>query len=280
MSDVLIDATDLMRALERGERPRLLDVRWRLGRTGDRSRYEAGHLPGAVHVDLERELAAHGLPASEGRHPLPTADELERAARGWGLHDGDAVVVYDDLGGQSASRLWWALKWGGMRDVRILDGGIDAWTRAGGALGTGAVAPEPGDVRLVGDGMPVLTIDDAAGFPERGLLIDARAAERYRGEVEPIDPVAGHIPGAVSGPTVDNLDDDGRFLPADDLVARFAALGAAPGAPVGVYCGSGITAAHGVAALAIAGIDAALFPGSWSAWSNSPGRPVATGAAP
>jgi thiosulfate/3-mercaptopyruvate sulfurtransferase len=166
--------------------------------------------------------------------------------------------------------------------VRILDGGLDAWVRGGGRLETGDVRPEPGDVVLHAGALPTLDADDAAALARSagGTLLDARAAERYRGEVEPVDPRAGHVPGAVSAPTTGNLAPDGRFLPADVLRSRFAELGVTGDRPVGVYCGSGVTAAHEVAALASIGVTAALYPGSWSQWSADPSRPAATGAEP
>jgi thiosulfate/3-mercaptopyruvate sulfurtransferase len=268
---VLVRAADLLA----GPRPVLLDVRWALGDDRGRERYLAGHLPGAVFVDLDTELAAPPSPA-DGRHPLPAVADLQAAARRWGIRDGDAVVAYDATGGLAAARAWWLLRWGGLTDVRLLDGGLAAWTAAGGALETGNVVPAPGDVVLTGGGMPVLTADEAAALPGAGgVLLDARAGERYRGEVEPVDPRAGHVPGAVSAPTAENLAADGTFRA--DLAERFAALGVRPGTTVGVYCGSGVTAAHEVAALAEAGVEAALWPGSWSQWSADPSRPVATG---
>ena len=258
----------------------LLDVRWALGDDGGRDKYLAGHLPGAVFVDLETELADPPSPEG-GRHPLPSIQRLQSVARRWGIRAGDAVVAYDATGGMAAARAWWLLRWGGLTDVRLLDGGLAAWTAAGGPLEPGDVVPEPGDVTLTGGGMPVLTIDDAAALPSSGgVLLDARAGERYRGEVEPIDPRAGHVPGAVSAPTTENLGADGRFRSTDELAQRFAGLGAVPGTTVGVYCGSGVTAAHEVAALAVAGIEAALWPGSWSQWSSDPARPAATVGAP
>ncbi|MEG3615874.1 sulfurtransferase [Isoptericola sp. MSP01] len=259
-----------------GGAPVLLDVRWALGRTDGRDRYEEGHLPGAVYVDLETELASVPSPAS-GRHPLPSAAEFQRAARSWGVGTDSRVVVYDDVGGTSAARAWWLLRWFGHHAVRILDGGLEAWRRAGHPLEVGLTTRVPGDVVVHPGGMPVLDADDAADLTTSGVLLDARAAERYRGEVEPVDPQAGHIPGAVSAPTTGNLDDDGTFRPPHELAARFAALGVREDAPVGVYCGSGVTAAHEIAALASVGVTAALYPGSWSQWSNDPGRPVATG---
>ncbi|WP_278237449.1 sulfurtransferase [Isoptericola sp. AK164] len=259
-----------------GGAPVLLDVRWALGRTDGRDRYEEGHLPGAVYVDLETELASVPSPAS-GRHPLPSAAEFQRTARSWGVGTDSRVVVYDDVGGTSAARAWWLLRWFGHHAVRILDGGLEAWRRAGHPLEVGLTTRVPGDVVVHPGGMPVLDADDAADLATSGVLLDARAAERYWGEVEPVDPQAGHIPGAVSAPTTGNLDDDGTFRSPHELEARFAALGVTRSAPVGVYCGSGVTAAHEVAALASVGVTAALYPGSWSQWSNDPGRPVATG---
>jgi thiosulfate/3-mercaptopyruvate sulfurtransferase len=257
----------------------LLDVRWALGDDRGRERYLEGHLPGAVFVDLDTELAGPASPA-EGRHPLPSLQALQAAARRWGVSTDSRVLVYDDGPGLAAARAWWLLRWGGLSAVLLLDGGLAAWTAAGGPIETGDVVPEPGDVELTGGAMPVLDADAAAALPtEGGLLLDARAAKRFRGEVEPIDPRAGHVPGAVSAPTTGNVDVNGEFLPAAVLRERFAALGARPGVPVGVYCGSGITAAHEVAALAVADIDAHLWPGSWSQWSADPDRPVATGPA-
>jgi len=256
---------------------RLLDVRWRLDRPDGRPDYLAGHIPGALYVDLDAQLARHGEP-QDGRHPLPPVEQLQRDARGWGIDDGDTVVVYDDLKNLSAARAWWLLRYAGVADVRLLDGGLAAWRTAGLPLETGdAPAPAAGSVTLEYGALPVLTIDEAAAFPGAGVLLDARAGERYRGEVEPIDPRAGHIPGARCAPTTANVDADGRFLPAEQLRARFAALGIEPGTPVAAYCGSGVTAAHEVVALALAGFDAALFPGSWSQWANHPERPVAVG---
>lgn len=276
---VLISVQELAARLSRGERTVLLDVRWSLARPDGRSAHEEGHVPGAVYVDLDRELAA---PASAigGRHPLPAVDTLQASARSWGIRAGDTVVAYDDSGGLAAARAWWLLRWAGLDDVLLLDGGLAAWRAEGNDVETGPVDPLPGDVELGSGHMPTLDAVTAAAAAHDGLLLDARAAERYRGEVEPIDPRAGHIPGARSAPTTENLGDDGRFLSPARLRARFDALGAAAGSRVGVYCGSGVTAAHQVAALAVAGIDAALYPGSWSEWCADPRRPVATGAEP
>ena len=162
--------------------------------------------------------------------------------------------------------------------MRLLDGGWSAWSAAGLPTTTDAADPTPGAVALEYGHLPVLDIDEAAALPEHGMLIDARAAERFRGDVEPIDPRAGHIPGAVNAPSADNLGPDGRFLSPARLVERFASLGVDSEHPVGVYCGSGVTAAHDALALTIAGFEPALYPGSWSQWSNHPDRPAATGA--
>lgn len=254
---------------------RVLDVRWRLDRPDSRPEYLEGHLPGAVYVDLDTELAAHGRP-EDGRHPLPTVEALQASARRWGLHAGDTVVVYDDLKNLSAARAWWLLRYAGVADVRLLDGSLRAWTAAGLPLETGDVQPEPGDIDLTYGALPTIDIDGAAAFPEDGVLLDARAGERYRGEAEPVDPRAGHIPGARNAPTTGNVGPDGRFLDPAALRARFAEVGVVDGVPVAAYCGSGVTAAHEAVALTLAGFTAALYPGSWSQWSNHP-RPVATG---
>ncbi|MGN8246935.1 sulfurtransferase [Cellulomonas soli] len=273
---VLVEATTLAALLADDEAPVLLDVRWALGRTDGHEQYLGGHLPGAVYVDLDTELAAPPSPQG-GRHPMPALADLEASARRWGVREGRGVVVYDGAGGVSAARAWWLLRWAGVRDVRLLDGGLQAWQAAGYSLEAGPVTAEPGDVVLVAGALPTLDADGAAALAGSGTLLDARAAERYAGEVEPVDPKAGHIPGAVSAPTTANLDADGRFLPGDALRERFRALRAQEGAPVAVYCGSGVTAAHEVAALASIGVEAALYPGSWSQWSHDETRPVATG---
>ncbi|MFF0491076.1 sulfurtransferase [Nocardia sp. NPDC004068] len=267
-----MSADDLRKALsDNGSRPHLLDVRWALGDPDGPQHYLDGHIPGAVFVDLETELSAPPSPG-RGRHPLPDPAHLQKCARSWGLRAGEPVVVYDATGGMAAARAWWLLRWGGVGDVRILDGGLPAWERAGGELARGdEPAPEPGNIVLTSGHMPTIDADGAASWS--GLLLDARAGDRYRGESEPIDPRAGHIPGALSAPTAENLTPEGTFKPADELRDRFVTLGTGP---VAVYCGSGITASHQIAALAVAGIEAALYPGSWSQWSSDPDRPVAT----
>lgn len=285
MSDVLVSAAALGEALAAGRFAdggpvRVLDVRWRLDRPDGLPEYRAGHIPGAQYVDLDHELAAHGEP-TDGRHPLPPVEALQDAARRWGIDDGDTVVVYDDLKNLSSARAWWLLRYAGVADVRLLDGSLRAWTDAGFEVETGdAAPPAPGSVTLTYGALPVLSLEEVSGFADAELLLDARAAERYRGDVEPIDPRAGHVPGAVSAPTTENVGPDGRFAEPEDLRARFVALGALPGVEVGVYCGSGVTAAHEAVALTLAGFTPRVFPGSWSQWSNHPELPVATGSDP
>ncbi|MGW4578301.1 rhodanese-like domain-containing protein [Rhodococcus sp. YH1] len=280
-SDVLISAEELSRILATGTPVTVLDVRWRLDRPDGRDDHRTGHIPSAVYVSLEDELSDHAV-SGRGRHPLPSGGALERNLRTWGVREGVPVVVYDDWNRAGSARAWWVLTAAGVADVRILDGGLAAWRAAAGALKSGATTPPPGDVtaahRDLYDGArSTVTAEDLRDFAGRGVLVDARAPERYRGEVEPVDPVAGHIPGAVNVPNIAILDDEGRFRPAAEVRALFAAAGADVSAPLALYCGSGVTAAVGLAALAAAGIDAALFPGSWSQWSGEPSNPVAVG---
>jgi len=274
----LVSAADLLARCGGAEPPVLLDVRWSLSGPPGRDDYDRGHLPGAVFVDLDTQLSGPRTPTS-GRHPLPDVAALQRVLRSAGVREGGAVVVYDSGDAMSAARGWWVLRWAGISDVAVLDGGLAAWVDAGGDVSTSAPSPQPGDVVLHAGALPVLDADEAAALARTGVLLDARAGERFRGEVEPVDPVAGHVPGAVSAPTAANVGPDGRFLPAEDLRARFAALGA-DGASVGVYCGSGVTAAHELLALTVAGLDGVLYPGSWSEWVTDPARPVATGGQP
>jgi thiosulfate/3-mercaptopyruvate sulfurtransferase len=280
---VLIDPEELASAARNVPGPRLvvLDVRWRLGGPPPAEMYASGHLPGAVGVDLDRDLAAPVGDGNRGRHPLPEPGALQEALRRWGINADSTVVAYDDADGSSAARAWWLLRWAGLDDVRVLDGGIGAWTAAGLPLTTETPSPEPGNVVVRPGGMPVLDADAAAALAAGGgVLLDARAEARYRGEVEPVDPVAGHVPGARSAPTSGNVDESGRFLSPERLRERFARLGAAAGRPVGAYCGSGVTAAQEVLALELAGVPAALYAGSWSEWVADRTRPVETGPDP
>lgn len=260
--DVLINALDLARLIAAGP-VTLLDVRWQLSRRDGRDDYLAGHLPDAVYVSLEEELSDHSV-AGRGRHPLPSGAALQAAARRWGVSEGVPTVIYDDWNLAGSSRAWWVLSAAGIGDIRILDGGLAAWANDGGPLDGGEVHPEPGDVTVIhqdlyAGAMPTLTADQSAALGDR--LADARAPERFRGETEPVDPVAGHIPGAVNVPSTSLLAADGTVR--GDLTVPDVD---------GVYCGSGVTAAVAVAAWAAAGRQVALFPGSWSQWCAE-GRP-------
>lgn len=262
--------------------PRVLDVRWSPTLPSAAERYAAGHVPGAVYVDLDDDLAAP--PGAAGRHPLPEPARLQDALRRLGVrHSRDVagdVVVYDDANGTVAARAWWLLRWAGHENVRLLDGGLASWTASGRPLSSEPVCPRPGDIVVDPGHLPVVLVDQIVAPSADVVVLDARAADRYRGEVEPIDPVAGHVPGAVSAPTSGNVGADGRFLPADQLRRRFADLGVGDDDKVVTYCGSGVTAAHQVLALELAGHSAALYPGSWSEWVSDKSRPVATGPRP
>lgn len=273
--DVLITADELAQRLDAGEPMTLLDVRWQLAEPDGAPAYRRGHLPGAVYVSLEDELTDHSV-SGRGRHPLPSGRDVQDAARSWGVRTGVPVVVYDDWNRAGSARAWWVLTAAGIPDVRILDGGLAAWE---GELHTGTVSPEAGDVTvghhdLYTGARETTTADDL--LDDRRVVIDARAPERYRGEVEPVDPVAGHIPGALNVPSTDVLTGDGRWLPGPELTGLLDERGAHAGSDMVVYCGSGVTAAVAVAGLAATGVRAALFPGSWSEWSSDPARPVAT----
>ncbi|MCV7091785.1 sulfurtransferase [Mycobacterium interjectum] len=272
---VLITAAELARLIEAGDPPAILDVRWRLDDPDGRAAYLDGHLPGAVYVSLEDELSDHGV-AGRGRHPLPSGRNLEAAARRWGVRQDDPVVVYDDWNRAGSARAWWVLTAAGLRNVRILDGGLAAWRSAGHSLETGPVNPAPGNVTVPQDDLyagdrPTLTAEQTGDV----TLLDARAPERFRGDVEPLDPVAGHIPGAKNLPSGAVLSDDGTFIGEGALSQLFSGRGI--DGRVGVYCGSGVTAAITIAALAAAGRQAALYPGSWSEWCSDPARPVGRG---
>ena len=249
------------------------DVRWYLT-DPDRGRreYDVAHVPGAAFVDLHTELAGD---TGGGRHPLPTTNEFAARLSRLGIARDDTVVAYDSAGGAVASRLWWMLRSIGHARVAVLDGGYQAWEQAGLPTTDEVEARATTVYPDVESWHGTVDVDDITGLVERGMsLVDARAAERYRGEVEPIDPRAGHIPGAINLPHLDNLGLDGRHLPAHVLAERFAGLGPSPV----VYCGSGVTACHDLLAMSIAGIaDARLYPGSWSEWSSQPDRPIATG---
>ncbi|MET8045247.1 sulfurtransferase [Micromonospora sp. NPDC005215] len=274
----LVEADRLAAELDQADPPTLLDVRWRLVGPPGRDDYRAGHLPGAVFVDLDTALC--GPPGAGGRHPLPDPAALQAALRAAGVRANHPVVVYDGGDGLAAARAWWTLRWAGHRPVRLLHGGYPAWVAAGRPVCTDAPAPTPGDVVVRPGDLPVLDAGQAAELAaaDDAVLLDVRAAPRYRGEVEPIDPVAGHVPGAANLPAGEYVGPDGRFLAADALSERFAAAGVTGARAVGAYCGSGVTAAQAVLALHLAGrTDAALYVGSWSNWVADPTRPVAPG---
>lgn len=268
----LISAAQLREILDAGSQPVLLDVRWVLGRDDGAQNYAAGHIPGAVFVDMEKELS--GTPGEHtGRHPLPLPADFEAAVRSWGIDGGSEVVVYDDAGALAAARAWWLLRHAGFERVQVLDGGLGAWKDAGGQLALGYEQAAQGSVSLSWGRMPVVEYDELGQLA--GTLIDSRATARYLGIEEPVDPAAGHIPGARNRPTTDNLDAQMRFHAPDALRGSFEKLGAdRPGSAA--YCGSGITAAHQVLAASTAGIELALFPGSWSEYCSYPDAPIAT----
>lgn len=269
-SNPLVSVDELARRLAEVT---VLDVRYRLGGPSGPDVHAAGHVPGARFVDLDTALA--DPPGAGGRHPLPDPARFAEAMREAGVASGRPVVVYDDWEGRAAARLWWLLGHHGHDDVRVLDGGWRAWQDAGHPVETGTVAaPARGDFTASPGRRRVVGPDEV---PAVGVLVDARAPERYRGDVEPVDPVAGHVPGAVNVPTTDNVGPDGRFLSASTLRAVYARVGAVPGADVAVYCGSGVTACHDLLALEVAGVEAALYPGSWSGWVTDPERPVERG---
>ncbi len=279
MSSPLVSAAELTRMLGDDERrPALLDIPWQLGAGSGRDRYERGHIPGAVFIDLDHELA--GTPGRGGRHPLPGAEAFTRSMRAAGVREDRPVVVYDAATSMAAARAWWLLRYFGHADTAVLDGGLAAWERAGGELAYGAESSPAGDFVARPGGMAVLDARAGAALAHEGALLDARSPERFSGEHEPVDPVAGHIPGARNRPTTLNLRPSGEFRDAAWLRAEFARLGATGSRPVGAYCGSGVTAAHEVLALEVAGVPAALYPNSWSEWITDPARPVATGDEP
>jgi thiosulfate/3-mercaptopyruvate sulfurtransferase len=283
LTSPLVSTAGLATLLAGPRPPVLLDVRWRLGGPPGRAEYAAGHLPGAVYLDLDTDLAAP--PGAGGRHPLPDPADLQRVLRAAGVTTDRLVVVYDAADGSIAARAWWLLRWAGHDAVAVLDGGHAAWLAEGRAVSTDAPHPEPGDIDVRPGQLPVLAAGRAAALARTGTLLDARAPERYRGDTEPVDPRAGHIPGARNAPFAAHTDGTGRWHTPAALAERFAELGVTPGEPVGAYCGSGVTAASVVLALEAAGVTtreapAALYAGSWSHWCTDPERPVATGPEP
>lgn len=224
---------------------------------------------------MDRDLAAPA--GAGGRHPLPGAAEFSTAMRRAGVSHGRPAVVYDAGNSMAAARGWWLLRYFGHDHVRVLDGGLAAWLDAGHPIEAGEASVALGDFDARPGGMPLLDADAASEMARSGVLLDARAPERFNGQHEPIDPVGGHIPGARNRPTTENVDPSGRFLGPEALRVAFDHAGVRPASDVGAYCGSGVTAAHEVLALEVAGIPAALYIGSWSDWISDPARPVATG---
>ena len=275
----LVSPEQLLAALAAGAAPAIIDCSFDLAdvAAGERA-FAAGHLPDAVYANLDHDLAGPKT-GRNGRHPLPARADWAATLARLGVTPARAVVVYDAQGGMYAARAWWMLLWAGHRSVSVLDGGIAAWKAAGGALEAGAVAPVAAPAAYpLGDSL-VASVDADALLKSLGrvTLLDARAGERYRGEVEPLDKRAGHIPGARSRFFKDNLDPQGRFRPAAELRTAFEAFGAAPEQVVH-QCGSGVTACHNLLAMEVAGLSgSALYPGSWSEWSADPARPVAVG---
>ena len=276
---VLITAAELAEILKAGDPVTILDVRWRVDNPDGRATYLAGHIPGAVYVSLDDDLSDHTI-SNRGRHPLPSGHNLQIAARKWGIRQDTFVVVYDDWNRAGSARAWWVLTAAGLHNVRILDGGLAAWRSAGHSLDTGPVEPGFGDVTVPQDDLyagsrPTLTAKQVT--EDTVTLLDARAPERYRGDVEPLDPVAGHIPGAKNLPSGAVLAGDGTFLDDDALARLLSDHSIERHDAVAAYCGSGVTATVAIAALAAMGREAALYPGSWSEWSSDPDRPVARG---
>ncbi len=273
--DTLISPADCRRVLDSAL---LLDCRARLGDADwGRKAYDAGHIPGALHADLDRDLAAP--PGAGGRHPLPDRALWQATLRGWGLNPGRQVVAYDDAGGAFAARCWWLLRWAGHAAAAVLDGGLPNWLQHyPDQLQTEIPAVQPSSFTLSPPLDPVVEADELLADlerPDAPLLVDARTRPRWAGLEEPIDPVAGHIPGALCLPFQENLDANGCFKPPAALAERFAPVLAAPASIC--YCGSGVTAAHNLLALHIAGhTRSALYPESWSGWISDPRRPVAT----
>jgi thiosulfate/3-mercaptopyruvate sulfurtransferase len=271
----LISPAELAGLLGSHQPPIVADVRWTLGGPSGKPDFEACHIPGAVWVDLEAHLAAP--PGAGGRHPLPSVSVFERAMRDIGVRRDALVVAYEAATSQAAARLWWLLSDAGHQNVKVLNGGLAAWVAAGLPTQSGSGTPRARGDFVAHPGhraqLNAAEIVAKLGSPGAPKLIDVRAPERYSGQNEPIDPISGHIPGAINVPSTANLDAEGRFRPPAEIAALYAAAGGAEGAVL--YCGSGITAAQSLLALESAGVTAAIYPGSWSDWITDPARPIA-----
>jgi thiosulfate/3-mercaptopyruvate sulfurtransferase len=237
-------------------------------------------VPGAIDTEAYTDFQAPSSP-SQGARPLPAIEQLQAAARRWGLHPEATIVIYDSDRSMVAARAWWVLRWAGLKDVRVLDGGLPAWLAAGLPVDTSPATASPSTITLTPGHMPELDADAAQALARQGVLLDARIRPNYIGgsSAEGMPP-RGHIPGAISAPAPDNVTDYGNFADSDVLRAMYEALGADGAKQVGVYCGAGMSAAHSVLALKAIGIDAGMYPGSWSQWANDPARPVTRGGLP
>jgi len=274
----LITPAELATALAGPAAPVVLDVQYNLAGTPGRELYAEAHLPGALFADVDVDLA--DPPGAGGRHPLPDLDRLQHTLRRWGLELDTPVVVYDQGSGMGSARAWWLLLYVGMSDVRVLDGGLAQWQRDGGPVTQEVPGPPvPGTITLRPGSLPLLDAEGAAALAQRGLLLDARAPERFEGRTEPIDTIAGHIPGAANAPLSEFTDPRGMLKDKEALHAYFAGLGSFEHKQIGAYCGSGITAARLALALRQIGITPAVYVGSWSEWITDPQRRVATGPA-
>lgn len=274
----LISAQDLAGQLEDGDL-RIVDTRWYLADPAEgRAEYRRHHIPGAIFLDLESDLCA---PEGPGRHPLPDADLFTGLLGSVGIGNHHRLVVYDDSAGSVAARMWWMVRHLGHEEAQVLDGGYSAWWKAG--LPTTARVPSWPAETYVGHGRTddLVTRQELAAMLGSVILLDARAPERYAGHEDPVDPVAGHIPTAISAPYAENTATNGRFLTSNELRKRFQGLGVGGEQPVITYCGSGVTACSNVLAAVVAGLPAPLlYPGSWSDWCTTPGMPITTGPNP
>lgn len=276
----LVTTAELAGWLSSDTPPVVIDTRWRLNGPPGADSYAAGHIPGAVYLNVDGDLS--GAPGAGGRHPLPDPARLQETLRAAGVSTDRPVVAYDDADGSIAARVWWLLRWSGHPECGVLDGGFAAWEAEGRTVTNEVPKPSPGNIEVQPGHMPVVDADEAADLARRGMLLDVRAPQRYTGEMEPIDPRAGHVPGAVNAPFNAHVGGDGRWRKPEELRARFEDLGVDGASPVGAYCGSGVTATSTLLALELAGYPepAALYAGSWSNWSYDPQRAVATGPDP